>query len=495
MNIFAKFIKVYKAEHAQVREYFRDCLETINANNLYMLRKTCMYISIVYVVMLPAAKLILLDFEVTLPYWLMIPLMLIYFKINLYVVWHPEQISTGKTAAICCSFYFCLGVLLSLMDVVASPNNQALWLPIAVLVFPMIYIDHIYKYAFEEFVVLAIMLSLSYYHKSYELFIRDVYTSMSSYFISLLSSNIVLVMRSRETLAMKELTKISAMDKLTQVLNKGALIQRVENYFAQKPADEPCAMCIIDLDDFKLVNDNLGHNVGDMVLEQVGQILNENFRAYDIVGRYGGDEFVIVMPRMGDMTSLQMRCKTLQIFISEIKFNNETPFTVSIGAVISTKVRNSKVLFDMADDALYKGKIQGKNCCTTWVYDEIEFDKPLFLAVGVEKNNALKEIYEQKNERFQIITAVNDDDALCQISRYRNLIRLVLLEVDQESGRGLLVLKYLKSRESFARIPVIVVSKTEDSSKKAKKIGADVVLMKDTPTAVYKKTINKLVSM
>ena len=495
MNIFSRFIKVYREENEMIREYFRDCLKIIDENNLYMLRKTCMYISMVYLVMFGIAYLMLPDFKISFSYLTLIPLLIIYFNVNLYVIKHQGEISTAKTAAICCTFYFWLGVVLSLMDVVASPNTQAIWLPIAVLVFPMIYIDRIYKYCFEEFVVLAIMLVMSYFYKTYEMFILDAHTAVSVYIVSILSAHIVLVMRSRETLAMTELTRLSSMDKLTKVLNKGALLQRIDSYFLHKPPEEPCAMCIIDLDDFKQVNDNLGHNIGDLLLEQVGKLLNENFRAYDIVGRYGGDEFVVVMPRMGDITILQMRCKTLQMYISSINFDNDKPFTVSIGAVVNTGLKDSGKMFAMADDALYKSKIQGKNCCTTWVYDEMEFNKPLILAVCIERHNCLKEIYGEDNGKFQIITALNDDDALCQISRYHSLIRVILLEVDQENGRGLLVVKYMKNRESFARIPIVVIAKDEESCKQAKKLGADEALMKDTPPAIYKKTINKLIGI
>ncbi len=495
MGILSKYKDVTKEENDNIRLYFNNCIETINDNNLYMLRKVCMYISMIYVGMLIIGLTVLPDLELSWPHFLIIPLMLVYFNINLYAIKHRGNISTGKTAAICCSFYFCLGVIIALLDTVVAPAGQAIWMPIAVILLPVMFIDRIYKYGFEEFVVLAILLVCSYIFKDKERFIRDVYIAISAYVTSMLSGRIVLVMRSRESLAMAEVTRLSSLDKLTHVLNKGALLQKIENYFLQKQADEPCAMCIIDLDDFKHVNDNLGHNTGDSLLEQVGKLLNENFRAYDIIGRYGGDEFVVVMPRMGDISILQSRCRTLQMYIKELYFGNEQPFTVSIGAVISRNVRDSSKVFAMADNALYKSKIQGKDYCTTWIYEEEDIDEPILISISSEEHEGIKKLKDEEGERFHILTANNDEDALKYISQYATQIKLIHLEMNDELGLGVFVLKYLKSREGFAKIPVLAVVKSDRAEKTALEFKADNVIRFGTPDAVYKKAINELIGM
>ncbi|SDB51540.1 diguanylate cyclase (GGDEF) domain-containing protein [Pseudobutyrivibrio sp. YE44] len=493
MDRLKKYIDLNSEELELIRQYFRECLETINDNNLYMLRKTCMYIALVYCLMLVIVNCLISSFTITWPHLLIIPLLLVYFNVNLYTLKHRGEISTGKTAAICCSFYFLLGVYLGIIDVFQSVSTQALWLPIAVIALPMIFIDRIYKYGFEELVVLSIMLILSFFNKPREIFMRDVYISVSAYFISILSARIILEMRARETLAIAEVTRLSALDKLTHVLNKGALLQRIESYFETKIPSEYCAMCVIDLDDFKLVNDNLGHNIGDVLLEQVGNLLSTNFRAYDIVGRYGGDEFIVVMPKMSDQDILKARCKALQMFISEIELPNNHRVTASIGAILNNDVLDVDSVFSMADDALYKSKIQGKNCCTVWKYRNEPVDKPVLLVMTSEEHQGIIELKEDQGERFEIILAKDDDEALRDISEYQKDLKIIFMELNMETGLGVFALKYLKTREAFANIPILAIVNSDRDYKMARELGVDDVLQRDTPNPVFKKNLEKLI--
>ncbi len=495
MGLFNKYAKINKEELEIIERYFQECMPSIDDNNLFMLRKACMYISLVYVFMLIIATVIFDEMHGSIPYLLVAPLLLIYFNVNLYTIRHRGEISTAKTAAICCTFYFLLGVDLGVMDVFAAPAGQALWLPIAVIALPMIFIDRIYKYGFEEFVVLFIMLVMSFFKKDAEHFKRDLYISISAYVISMLSARIILEMRAREALARAEITKLSAMDKLTHVYNKDALLERINTYFARKSAEEYCAMCIIDLDDFKQVNDNLGHNTGDLLLEKVGQILTDNFRAYDIVGRYGGDEFVVVMPRMGDVDILESRLKALQMYINDLNLGGERAFTASIGGIVSRGVSDSKVIFDMADDALYKSKIQGKNCCTVWSYKENDIDCPLLLVMAKKEHDGLDVLHENEGDRFKVVTVHTDNEAMRCMSQYHRNIKIVLIELDHESGLGVFVLKYMKRREGFANIPVLVVAETKKDESRAIELHADKVLTKDSPIPVFRKTIDKLLGI
>ncbi len=483
----------YREANELIRKYFRECLPTINDNNLYMLRKLCMYISMVYVIMIVIGKVVLDDFSFTIPDALVIPLIMVYFNINLYTMKHRGEISTGKTAAICCTFYFILGVILAIIDVYKAPAGQAIWLPIAVMALPMIFIDRIYKYAFEEAVVLSILLVLSFIHKPYDAFLRDVYISLSVYVISIFSARIILEMRARETLAVAEVTRLSALDKLTHVYNKNALTDRIDNYLERKSDGEYCAMCIIDLDDFKLVNDNLGHNAGDLLLEKMGQLLIENFRAYDIVGRYGGDEFVVVMPRMEDVGILESRCKALQMFISDLDVGGGHSITASVGAVICSGNVKREEIFAMADDALYKSKIQGKNCCTTWVYNESPIFTDTLLLMSETRDEGVQRLFEGEGGRFHILHATDDDKAIRDVSQYHQQIKIILVGIDMETGSGVFLLKYLKKREGFANIPVLAIAKTHKALTYAKDMGADEVIAMEAPDVEYKKAISRMV--
>ena len=488
----SKQLNYYMDDSLVIRKYFRECMETIDDNNLYMLRKACMYISIVYVFMLSISGVLLDNFRISLVHLSLVPLLVIYFFVNLYTLKHRGKISTAKTAAICCTFYFFLGVILAAVDIFEAPAGQAIWLPVAVIALPMLFIDRTYKYCFEEAVVLAILLIFSYFSKPKDAFIRDVYISICAYVISFISARIILEMRARETLSMKEVTRLSALDRLTHVLNKNALFEHMDCYFDKKNPEEYCAMCIIDLDDFKLVNDNLGHNVGDVLLERVGQLLIENFRAYDIVGRYGGDEFVVLMPRMSDQNILHSRCKALQMFISDINIGGDRGVTASIGAVICNGIVKRESVFAVADDALYKSKIIGKNCCTTWTMEDDFIDRDSLLIMSKEKHEAVDRLFADEGERFHVIHSSNDDEAILTVSQYRNQIKIIMIELDIDEGLGVFAIKYFKRRESFAGIPVIAIVNTKKAETYAKNLNPDEVLAMDLPDEEFYKTVTRL---
>ena len=496
LKSFFRFTEKSKVENQQIRTYFNECMDSINRSNLFMLRKVCMYTSLSLVFLPILASFIMEDYRITFAHLMIVALLCVYFFINLYIRKHEWDISTHVTGVTCGIFYFTLCFSFILMDTVAFPNSQCIWTPMIIVVFPMVYIDRMYKYGIEELIVITAFIILSYTQKSEIHFSRDMYTILAAYVLSMLSAQIVLEMRSREGLAMIELKKISSLDRLTHVLNKGALLQKIDDFYFKKDADVVCAMCVIDLDDFKQVNDNLGHSTGDLLLERVGQLLIDGFRSYDIIGRYGGDEFVVFMPNMTDITILQMRCRTLQMFLTDFSVGNGKPFSVSIGAIIDEGNHSSEDVFRMADDALYKSKIRGKNCCTTWVIEKNKYsNKPLLLLISNGKTDGAAELYRNENDRFEILSAFTADDGLRYISQYHSLIRLIVLETYLENRESEIVINYVKTREGFNRLPILAVADTEENSYMAKDLGADEVLMTDTPKEVYRDIIGNLIGM
>ena len=494
-NSFGNFIKTQKNENANIRAYFLSCIESIDKNNLYMLRRVNMYTAILYSCMLILASFLVPDFKMGLIHLSLVPLLVVMFIINLQTRKPNFYLSTNLTGILCCSFYFLLGLFMVVADVVAMPGRQAIWTPLFIVVFPMIYIDRVYKYGCEELALIAAFSVASYNFKMHDLFARDMYLIIAAYFLSMLSAHVLLEVRAREGLAMLELKKISSLDKLTHVLNKDTLLQRMEHHYMKKDNDSPCSIIIVDVDDFKLVNDNLGHDVGDRLLERVGQLLIDNFRAYDIIGRYGGDEFVVVMPGMDDITILEMRCRTLQMFLTDINLGNGHPFTVSIGAIIDKGGHTANEVFRIADDALYKSKLAGKSRCTTWVLSEHEYSgKPCMVIVTKGDEPTIVELYKSQGANFEIITATTENDALCYISECHEMVKLVVIEMALLDENSMLI-KYINSRESFENIPIIAVADSPEISYQAKELGADEVLMTDSSDELYKETIKNLVRM
>lgn len=162
-----------------------------------------------------------------------------------------------------------------------------------------------------------------------------------------------------------ELQHSAEHDVLTGFFNKIATQHHVEEYLAKlSPDDLPPALLIIDADGFKAINDSFGHLFGDGVLSDMGLAIRGVFRQKDIIGRIGGDEFIVLFTEMPSVDVLEKRCTELLKNLDRRYESNGTslPFSVSIGIALYPEHGSTYVeLFKRADRALYESKSRGKN--------------------------------------------------------------------------------------------------------------------------------------
>jgi diguanylate cyclase (GGDEF)-like protein len=154
--------------------------------------------------------------------------------------------------------------------------------------------------------------------------------------------------------------ELSTIDGLTKVLNRHG----IEQFIASLPtADLPTSVIVIDLDHFKKVNDSRGHYVGDRVLQNLGEILREHTRNTDGLGRWGGEEFILVCPG-ANLAKAADLAEKLRQRILKTNFIPEDPVTVSasFGVAMSEAGGSFDDAFQQADQALYLAKSRGRNC-------------------------------------------------------------------------------------------------------------------------------------
>jgi len=123
---------------------------------------------------------------------------------------------------------------------------------------------------------------------------------------------------------------------------------------------------MMDLDHFKLVNDTYGHQAGDYVLSQFASLIVKRIRGEDLFGRYGGEEFVVLMRGAMEPPGAQIFCERVRSTVEQYKFNfngKDIPVTVSIGVTLRNggEVKSLEELIQLADKALYKAKNAGRN--------------------------------------------------------------------------------------------------------------------------------------
>lgn len=159
----------------------------------------------------------------------------------------------------------------------------------------------------------------------------------------------------------EQLKVLAITDQLTKLYNRLKLDEVLGYEIARSHRDEsPLSIAIIDVDKFKLVNDTFGHQVGDSVLIGISQIMLRNIRSTDILGRWGGEEFLLILPNTPLEQAYEHSNKLRQL-IEEAVFTPVKQTTISVGLASCTTYLDEKMLVELADNALYAAKENGRN--------------------------------------------------------------------------------------------------------------------------------------
>ena len=162
--------------------------------------------------------------------------------------------------------------------------------------------------------------------------------------------------------------KLSKADALTGLANRRELERFLSLEFERAWRNQrPLCVVLADLDEFKMVNDQFSHAVGDDVLRTIGQILMDGCRAIDMVARYGGEEFAIVLPET-EIAEARLLCERLRAQVEQFNWQSIRPelrMTMSFGIAANTATEiamDHYKLLDAADEQLYGAKRAGRNC-------------------------------------------------------------------------------------------------------------------------------------
>ncbi|MHC4717141.1 MAG: diguanylate cyclase [Planctomycetota bacterium] len=170
--------------------------------------------------------------------------------------------------------------------------------------------------------------------------------------------------------SLKKMQTMADTDHLTGLANRRAFSVMLERYYNEATRydfDLSCAMC--DLDQYKILNDTLGHQIGDRILVTTADVIRSTLRGSDTAARYGGDEFVLLLPHTAMEMALnvgeRIRRELAAATTAHTKSRGVT-LSIGIASLRSDKPESADALVSMADRALYVAKDRGKNCIVTF---------------------------------------------------------------------------------------------------------------------------------
>lgn len=183
--------------------------------------------------------------------------------------------------------------------------------------------------------------------------------------VSIANRIIDLERRLRESL--ERMQKMATHDSLTDLYNRRALYDIADNELARaRRENKPVSLAMIDIDHFKRVNDEYGHNIGDQALRMVARVIADNIRTYDTAGRWGGEEFLLVLPGANKDISMQI-AERVRVGVEsaniQLPGGKQLRLQSSIGVSTSLpeELPNFDLLVRQADEALYDAKDEGRN--------------------------------------------------------------------------------------------------------------------------------------
>lgn len=282
-------------------------------------------------------------------------------------------------------------------------------------------------------------------------------------------------------------------DVLTGVYNRRYFEEKVKNMSLN------AGVAVIDLDNFKLFNDTYGHDGGDLVLTTVVNVIRHYIRRTDILVRYGGDEFLLILPGIEkEVFSQKLRMIQEKIHATHIPGFNRRKLSVSIGGVMFTHGRLEEAI-TKADRLMYMAKGHKNIVVTRWEQkqntDKMEKrNLPQLLVVDDSEMNReiLKEIL---GKEYQILEACDGEEALKMLEQYGTEISLVLLDIIMPKMDGFEVLAYMNRDKWIEDIPVIMISSegSESYIRRAYELGAsDYISRPFDAKVVYQRVINMI---
>ena len=350
-------LHIRKKEQLEMRQYFIDARDEIAKTNLSTIQIASIIGIFLLLIFFFITPFMIKSWRITWDYLLILPPL---FLLLYFTIWYRMQnkIHYFTVQIVCILFCFIMMAYFIELSVFPYPNNPESLFTICIMFIPVLFILKSKVITSILFFGEIVFIILIFTFKSTQAYEHDLFTTVAALMFSKIVFFITNRLRVRDYIARMKFKKLSMTDSLTELLNKTTFEQSCQDYLQMRCKADLCTLFVIDLDNFKHINDTMGHKIGDELLKLMGECLKEVSSENDIIGRIGGDEFCVLAQHISKPSRIERRALE---FLSRFEERSLTQIGVSakcsIGIAISDEETDSYLpFFNKADNAMYKAK-------------------------------------------------------------------------------------------------------------------------------------------
>lgn len=344
------------------RRYHRDDAREIAVNNLRTLNKVTPLTFLLLAVFLLATPYILPGWRPSVWHLAFVPVSILLAAITFLYSWKGKE-SRRAAVALCVVYEVVLFAGIIAIDAPGTSDAPGSFLSMLCVIMPVLFtLPFWLTFALIGLAVIAFC-AMTMAFKPLSIARYDVFEAIVAVFFALAVDALTTALRIRDYEARVKYKLLSTRDVFSDIFNKRACKDAMVNYLQASAPRTRCAFLILDLDDFKRINDTAGHLGGDAILRRTGNMLQKLFRSSDVIGRFGGDEFVVLAKGMASLDGVERKCCRLREQMASFRVDGaKDGVTCSVGAVVvDNQAADYNSLFRQADAALYEAKKNGKN--------------------------------------------------------------------------------------------------------------------------------------
>ena len=343
------------------RAYFHEQEEEIAVRNLQFVRLGSFICATLFFVYYALTILFFPGFAISPLYGLIIPILACFAVFANRTLRGGHASTRGATAATVL-FYLTAMSYLMILSIFPHPETPSVYYSLFLVLAPIAFLLPAYLHliiigaSFAAFWVLVMTF------KSPDIWYHEVFTAATAVAFAIIAIVFMSQFRLQTDSLKMKYYQMSRYDALTEAMNKAAGLTAAQSYIEGKDPSERFAVLFIDIDGFKGINDTHGHMIGDQILQAVGKVLAETCRKDDIVCRFGGDEFLIVLKDVEDIEESTAKARNINAAVRNLDVSNVPKLTCSIGiGFYDGECANIERAIADADAALYRAKHQGRD--------------------------------------------------------------------------------------------------------------------------------------